>query len=140
MDERKELFVLVVAGDRTVATTLASVLQAGGFMVGSAESAAISARIAGRMIVDAAVIDLAAEQPVTLDAAIALQRKYPACRIILVCSPSQRDEALMLAEEAAVQCEFLLRPLTRTDLLAEVETAPGVPGNPRLPGWQLQAA
>ena len=51
---------LLVVGDRMVAATLARVLQAGGYMVGTTGSAATAARIAGRMVVDASVIDLPA--------------------------------------------------------------------------------
>ena len=139
MSERKALFVLVVAGDRMVATTLAMVLKGGGYMVGSTATPATAARIAGRMVVDAAVIDLAAGQSINLDAALALQERYPSCRIVLICSPSQRDEALMRAEESGLDCEFLLRPLSRVELLAGVGTAPGV-RYPQISGWRLRAA
>jgi CheY-like chemotaxis protein len=93
MSERKELFVLVVAADRVIAATLATVLHAGGYMAASTASGATSLRIAGRMVIDAAVIDLAANRPLDLETAVALQNKYPDCRILLVCSSSQLDEA-----------------------------------------------
>jgi DNA-binding NtrC family response regulator len=141
MSQAKELFVLVVAADRTIAATLGTVLQAGGYMVGIAPSAATAARIAGRMVVDAAVIDLPAGQPLSFEAALILQNQYPACHIALVCSASQRNEAVMLAEDTGLHCEFVIRPLSRADLLSALSTAPGVYSLAQGSGWgELEAA
>jgi len=125
MSDRKELFVLVVAADRVIAATLATVLHAGGYMAASTASGATALRIAGRMVVDAAVIDLGANHP-DLETATALQSKYPDCRILLVCSSSKLDEAALVAEETGLNCELVLRPLSRADLLAKLAAAPGV--------------
>ncbi|HSB75446.1 MAG TPA: response regulator [Terriglobales bacterium] len=140
MSKRKELFVLVVAEDRVIAATLATVLQAGGYMVATTASGATAARIAGRMVVDALVIDLPAANPASLNFAAGLQRRYPSCHITLVCSPSQRDQAAMLMEEAAVDCDFILRPISRTELLAQLAAAPGVWSKPELSKNHLQVA
>ena len=140
MQEQKELFVLVVAADRVIAATLATVLRSGGYMVGTTASSATASRIAGRMVVDAAVIDLATDDPMSLQIAVALQNRYPDCHTVLVCSPSQKDEAVMRAEEAGLDCEFVLRPLSRSELLAQLATAPGVQFNPLTAGKQPHAA
>lgn len=126
MSDRKELFVLVVAADRVIAATLATVLHAGGYMAASTASGATALRIAGRMVIDAAVIDHPANRPLGFETAVALQGKYPDCRIILVCSPSQLDEVAMLVEETGLNCELVIRPLSRADLLAKLGAAPGV--------------
>jgi DNA-binding response OmpR family regulator len=126
MSERKELFVLVVAADRVIAATLATVLHAGGYMAASTASGATALRIAGRMVVDAAVMDLGTNRPLGFETAVALQGKYPDCRIILVCSPSQLDEVAMLVEETGLNCELVIRPLSCADLLAKLVAAPGV--------------
>ncbi len=139
MSGRKELFVLVVAADRVIAATLATVLQAGGYMAASTASGATALRIAGRMVIDAVVIDLAANGPLNLETAAALQSKYPDCRILLVCSSSQMDEAALVLEETGLNCELVLRPLSRADLLAKLAAAPGV-HSPETSLRQLQAA
>lgn len=126
MSDRKELFVLVVAADRVIAATLATVSHGGGYMTASTASGATALRIAGRMVIDAAVIDLAAHHPPDIEAAVALQNKYPDCRILLVCSSSQLDEAALVVEETGLNCELVLRPLSRVDLLAKLAAAPGV--------------
>lgn len=140
MDRGKQLFVLVVSSDRVIAATLARVAQAGGYLAGSTLSAATAVRIAGRMIVDAAIIDLPAHGPIRLDAALALQSAYADCRIVVVCSPSQLDEAALRAEESGLLCEFAVRPLSRAELLAKLAAAPGVPSQPQPWAGQLQAA
>lgn len=126
MSEKKELFVLVVAADRVIAATLATVLHAGGYMAASTASGATALRIAGRMVIDAAVIDLAANRPPDVETAVALQSKYPDCRILLVCSSSQLDEGALVVEETGLNCELIARPLSRADLLARLAAAPGV--------------
>jgi DNA-binding response OmpR family regulator len=130
MTERRELFVLVVASDRVIAATLATVLHAGGYMSATTASGATALRIAGRMVVDAAVLDLAVHQLLNLDTAVALQNRYPGCRILLVCSPAQLDEARLLAEETGLVCDFVVRPISRAELLAKLAAAPGVHCNP----------
>ena len=139
MNERQELFVLVVASDRVVAATVATVLRAGGYLAATVASNAAVPSIADRMVVDAAVIDLPAGRPIDVQTAVILQNRYPDCRIVLVCSPLQRDEALLLAEETSLDCEFVLRPLSRADLLAQLAVAPGV-SNPQSHVRQPQAA
>jgi CheY-like chemotaxis protein len=139
MTDRKELFVLVVAADRVIAATLATVLHAGGYMAASTASGANALRIAGRMVIDAVVIDLAANRALNLETALALQSKYPDCRILLVCSASKLDEAALAAEETGLNCELVLRPLSRADLLAKLAAAPGV-RTPEPSLLQLQAA
>ena len=141
MSERTELFVLVVASDRVIAATLATVLHAGGYMSATTASGATALRIAGRMVVDAAVLDLAAHYPLNLDTAVALQDRYPGCRIILVCSPTQLDEARLMVEETGLVCELIVRPISRAELLAKLAAAPGVHCNPlQTFGRQLHAA
>lgn len=140
MQEQKELFVLVVAADRVIAATLATVLRSGGYMAATTASGVTASRIASRMVVDAAVIDLAADNPMSLQLGVALQNSYPDCRIVLVCSPGQRDEAVMWAEEVGLDCDFVLRPLSRVELLARLATAPGVQLNPQSARTQLHAA
>ncbi|HLX74337.1 MAG TPA: response regulator [Terriglobales bacterium] len=140
MKEQKELFVLVVAADRVIAATLATVLRSDGYMVATTASGATASRIAGRMIIDAAVIDLATDIPMGLEIAVTLQNRYPDCRLVLVCSPSQKDEAVMRAEESGLDCELILRPLSRAELLAQLATAPGVEFNPQTAAKQLLVA
>lgn len=140
MTERKQLFVLIVSDDRVIATTLATVAQTGGYLAATTSSAATAARIAGRMIIDAAVIDLPASHAISLDTAVALQSVYPGCRIVLVCSPAQLDEAAMRAEESGLFCEYVVRPLSRTELLAKLAAVPGVSSQPQPWAGQLQAA
>lgn len=139
MNDKKELFVLVVAADRVIAATLATVSHAGGYMAASTASGVTALRIAGRMVIDAAVIDLAANHPPDIESAVALQSKYPDCRILLVCSSSQLDEAALAVEETGLNCELITRPLSRADLLAKLAAAPGV-RNPEPSLLQLQAA
>lgn len=139
MSERKELFVLVVASDRVVAATVATVLRAGGYLAATVASRAAVPSIAARMVVDAAVIDLPAGSSIDVQTAVFLQNRYPDCRIVLVCSPPQRDEAVMLVEETGLDCEFVLRPLSRAELLAQLAVAPGV-SNPQSHVRRLQAA
>ncbi|MGE5206007.1 MAG: hypothetical protein ACM3PW_10355 [Chlamydiota bacterium] len=139
MSERQELFVLVVASDRVVAATVASVLRAGGYLAATVASNAAVPSIAARMVVDAAVIDLPPGHPLDVQTAVILQNRYPNCRIVFVCSPPQRDEAVMLAEETSLDCEFVLRPLSRAELLAQMAVAPGV-SNPQSRARQPQAA
>lgn len=139
MSDGKELFVLVVAADQVIAATLATVLHDGGYMAASTASGATALRIANRMVVDAAVIDLAATRPLALETAVALQSTYPDCRILLVCSSSQLDEAALVAEETGLNCQLLQRPLSRADLLAKVAAAPGV-RSPEPSLLHLQAA
>ncbi|HJS99511.1 MAG TPA: hypothetical protein VJ756_10485 [Terriglobales bacterium] len=139
MSDRKELFVLVVAADRVIAATLATVLHGGGYMAASTASGATALRIAGRMVVDAAIIDLGDRHPSDLKTAVALQSKYPDCHILLVCSSSQFDEAALVAEETGLNCELVLRPLSRVDLLAKLAAAPGV-RSPEPSLLHLQAA
>ena len=75
-----------------------------------------------------------------VQSAVTLQNRYPDCHTVLVCSPSQKDEAVMRAEEAGLDCEFVLRPLSRAELLAQLATAPGVQFNTATAGEQLRAA
>ena len=140
MSKRKQLFVLVVSSDRVIAATLATVAQADGYLAATTPATATATRIAERMIVDAAVIDLPANHAISLDAAAAIQSAYPNCRIVLVCSSAQLDEAAMRAEECGLECEYLVRPLSRTELLARLAAAPGVPGKTQPWAGQLQAA
>jgi ActR/RegA family two-component response regulator len=140
MRKRKQLFVLVASQDRVVAATVATVAQAGGYLAATTSSTATAARLAQRMVVDAAIIDLPANLPITLDTAVALQSAYPDCRIVLVCSPAQLDEAVMRAEECGLLCEYVVRPLSRSELLAKLAAAPGVPSQPQPWAGQLQAA
>lgn len=140
MDRGKQLFVLVVSNDRVIAATLARVAQKGGYLAGSTSSGDTAARIAGRMVIDAAVIDLPSNHGMCMDTAVALQRAYPDCRIILVCSPAQLDEAALRAEECGLFCEFAVRPLSRTELLAKLAAAPGVPSQPQPWAGRLQVA
>jgi len=61
MRDEKRSFVLIVGADRVVATTLAGVLHAGGYMAGTTASSETMLRIASRMVIDAAVIEVAAK-------------------------------------------------------------------------------
>ncbi len=140
MKKERKLCVLVLAADRVIEATLVTVLRTGGYMVATTESDATTDRIAERIVIDAAVINIAADRPINLQPAAILQNRYPSCRIILVCSPSHRDEAFLLAEEAGLDCEFILRPLSREELLAQLATAPGVQGSPQTPSKRLHAA
>lgn len=140
MAKPKQLFVLVVSSDRVVAATLAAVAQAGGYLAGSAFSSATAARIAERMIIDAAVIDLPANQAISLDAAVALQNAYADCRIVVACSPSQLDEVALRAEDCGLLCDYVVRPLSRAELLAKLVAAPGVQSKPQPWAGKLHAA
>lgn len=140
MKRDTKLCVLVLAADRVIARTLASVLRAGGYMAATTESDAAASRIAERIVIDAAVIDIAAGHPIDLHPAVTLHRRYPDCRILLVCSHSQQEEAVMLAEEASLACQVMLRPLSRVELLAQLAAAPGVESNSRTCLRQLHAA
>lgn len=140
MKKEKKLVVLVLADDRVIAATLSTVLRADGYMVATAESDAAAGRLAARLVIDAAVIDIAAHRPVNLQSAATLQSRYRGCLIVLVCSPAQRDEAVLLAEEAGLDCEFALRPISRGELLSHLAAAPGVQSNSLTSVKQLYAA
>ncbi len=140
MKKERKLCVLVLAADRVIARTLASVLRAGGYMVATTEPDAAAGRIAERIVIDAAVIDVEPGRPIDLHPAVTLHRRYPDCRIVLVCSHSQQEEVVMLAEEASLACQFMLRPLSREELLAQLAAAPGVGSNSRTSLRQLHAA
>lgn len=120
--ERKKSFVLIVEGDRVVAATLAAVLHAGGCMAASTAGSDATLRIASRMVIDAAVIDADGSDRKNLKSAIALQERYPECRILLLCSRSQADDVSLFAEETGLDCEILVRPLSRAELLAKLGT------------------
>lgn len=127
MREEKRSFVLIVEGDRVVAATLAAVLRAGGYLAATTASSDATLRIASRMVVDAAVMDVAVNRENkagnrenNLDTAVALQEKYPNCRILLVCGQSQAQDVGFLAEENGLDCEIVVRPLRRSDLLAKL--------------------
>lgn len=124
MREEERSFVLVVEGDRVVATTLATVLHSGGYLAATTASSDATLRIASRMVVDAAVIDVdtnrenkAVNRENNLETAVALQEKYPHCRILLVCGQAQAQDVGFLAEENGLDCEIVVRPLRRSDLL-----------------------
>ena len=138
--KRRALFVLVVERDRTVAAALAAVLHEAGYLVGTTESHLATLRIGSRMIVDAAVMDAATDSAATMEAAAALQRKYPSCRIVVICNHSQTDEVYLLAEENDLSCEVLPRPLSRAELLANLHAAPGVAHVDYISGRQLPSA
>jgi ActR/RegA family two-component response regulator len=141
MLERKKLFVLVVENDQVVAATLATVLHAGGYMVATTGSHATAMRIASRMVVDAAVINVPANQHIDMETAAALQHKYPECRILLVCSPAHVEAAIASANEIDIETEVLARPLSGAKLLAQLATAPGVSSpTSAVYGGSLQAA
>ena len=138
--KRRALFVLVVERDRTVAAALAAVMHDAGYLVGTTQSHLATLRIGSRMIVDAAVVDAATDSAANMEAAAALQRKYPSCRILVICNRSQAEEVGMLAEENDLSCEILPRPLSRAELLASLHAAPGVPHVESISGRQLQSA
>ena len=140
MSKRKQLFVLVVSSDRIIAATVATVAQGGGYLAATTASADTAARIAERMVIDAAVLDLPANHAINLDTAVAVKSSYPDCRIVVLCSPAQRDEVLLQAEECGLLCEYVVRPLSRAELLAKLAAAPGVPSKPQPWAGQLQAA
>ena len=140
MRDEKRSFVLIVEGDRVVATTLAAVLHAGGYMAASTASSETTLRIASRMVIDAAVIDVGSKDASNLENAVALQERYPSCRILLLCGRSQADDVAFWAEETGLDCEVLVRPLSRSELLAKLATENNVQPSHSLPGRQLRAA
>jgi len=141
MSEGKELFVLVVESDRVVAATLAGVLHAGGYMAATTSSPVAALRIASRMVIDAAVITASGDSLIDTQTASALQNKYPHCRILFVCAPAQVQETRLAAEEEGLACEFVVRPLSRAELLTKLAAAQGLSAEIKtFSGRQLQAA
>ena len=140
MRDEKRSFVLIVGADRVVATTLAGVLHAGGYMAGTTASSETMLRIASRMVIDVAVIEVGSKDASNLETAVALQERYPSCRILLLCGRSQADDVAFWAEETGLDCEVLVRPLSRSELLAKVSTPNELQPSHSLPGRLLHAA
>lgn len=138
MREAKRSFVLIVEGDPVVAATLAAVLHAGGYMAATTAFCDATLRIASRMVIDAAVIDVGGKGTANMQTGVALQERYPYCRILLVCSRSQAEDTAFLANEMGLDCEIVVRPLSRAELLAKLAYRTDQQPSHSLSGRQLQ--
>jgi DNA-binding response OmpR family regulator len=138
--ERKRSFVLIVESDRIVAATLAGVLQAGGYMAASTRCSDATLRIASRVVIDAAIIDADASDRNHLKTAVALQERYPQCRILLLSGQSHAEDVSLFAEETGLDCEILVRPLSRAELLAKLAETDLQRSEHNVSRRQLQAA
>jgi DNA-binding response OmpR family regulator len=118
--ERPSTRILVVEDDPTVATMLTDRLEAGGYSVSGAESAAEAEVLVDRVDPDLIIVDLMLPDThgLLLCANLRAKRSTP----IIVCSATTRKEDAVLALKLGAD-DFIAKPFSVDELLARVEAA-----------------
>lgn len=109
--------VLVVDDQAIIADTLALILNQSGFEATAAYRGHEAVRRAAQSPPDVLLIDIVMEDMTGIDAALAIGKAHPRCRILFI--SGHGDAAGMMDRYArGLQCTLLPKPLRPEDLLA----------------------
>jgi len=119
--ETQGLRVLIVDDERVIADTLALILRARGYSVGTAYSGEEAVEAAAAQRPDVLISDVVMGRMSGIDAAIAICGQHPECRVILISGQSVTAELLAQATRNGHNFEVLTKPVHPQVLLDRLE-------------------
>jgi DNA-binding response OmpR family regulator len=112
--------VLVVDDELSVADAYTKILNQGGYAAVAAYDCEGALEMALLMPPDLLIADATLPGMSGIELAIAVNRKIPDCKILLIADPVEIDVLPAEASTGKITLELLVRPIAPTDLLAQV--------------------
>lgn len=116
-----QLRVLIIDDERSIADTLALILEANGFEVRVEYSGEAGVRQARAFHPDILITDVVMPAISGVDAAIDIQRLLPNCKILLLSGAP--DYAELIVEGRSMGFEILAKPVHPSSLLSKLRAA-----------------
>lgn len=113
--------VWVVDDERLVADTVAAILVRNGYEATAMYSGVSALDNAGNGCPDVLLSDVVMPKVNGVEAAIEIQKKCPAVRVLLFSGQAATSDLLRNAEDRGHHFELLLKPLRPEDLLSKLE-------------------
>ena len=112
--------ILVVDDERSIAATLATILESRGYETAKAYSGEEAIRVARSFQPDCVVSDVMMGAMNGIDAVIEILRTLPHCKVLLVSGNAGYGELLENARANGFDLEVMLKPVPPPELLARI--------------------
>ena len=130
--------ILVVDDEECIADTLALILRSSGYDAAARNDAHSALRECEQRAPDLVLSDVVMPEMNGIDLAIEIERRYPACRILLISGLGSSFGLAAEASEKGHNFEILSKPIRPAELLAKIEA---VLSNGKLPpGSEVESA
>jgi CheY-like chemotaxis protein len=113
--------VLVVDDERIIADTVAEILEGAGFQAATAYDGWSALQVAGVLQPDYLLSDVLMPRMNGVDLAMAIQKMYPAARILLFSGQAGITEILRTAQNQGLQYELIPKPIHPLSLIARLK-------------------
>jgi CheY-like chemotaxis protein len=113
--------ILVVDDERVIADTMAEILEGAGFQAATAYDGWNALQVAGILQPDYLLSDVLMPRMNGVDLAIAIQKMYPAARILLFSGQAGTAEILRTAQTQGFQFELIGKPIHPLSLIARLK-------------------
>ena len=123
-ENHKSIRVLVADDERTIANTLARILNASGFEAKAVYSGEKAVEAAKTLNPDILITDVVMPGITGIEAAISIQALVPACRIILFSGQASTADLLARAQAKGHRFEILAKPIHPQALLRHLSGPP----------------
>ncbi len=121
-------FVLVVDDEHRIADTLALILSSKGYASQAAYDGATALTLCSQRIPDLLLSDVVMPDMNGIELAIAVQRDFPTCKVLLFSGQAATAEMLEDASSRGHRFELLAKPVHPLELLDRVAQLIGQPG------------
>jgi CheY-like chemotaxis protein len=122
-------FVLVVDDEQRIADTLAMILTSKGYMSQAAYNGASALSLCQKSVPDLLLTDVVMPEMNGIELAIAIQRHFPSCKVLLFSGQAATAEMLEEASSLGHSFELLAKPVHPLELLEKVAQLIGHPGS-----------
>jgi len=113
--------VLIVDDERLIADTMADILEGAGFQAAIAYDGWSALQVAGILQPDYLLSDVLMPRMNGVDLAIAIQKMYPAARILLFSGQAGITEILRAAQDQGFQFELIAKPIHPLNVIARLK-------------------
>jgi CheY-like chemotaxis protein len=113
--------ILVVDDERVIADTMAEILEGAGFQAATAYDGWNALQLAGVLQPEYLLSDVLMPRMNGVDLAIAIQKMYPAARILLFSGQAGISEILRTAQDQGLQFELIAKPIHPLNLIARLK-------------------
>jgi CheY-like chemotaxis protein len=113
--------ILVVDDERIIADTVAEILEGAGFQAATAYDGWNALQVAGILQPDYLLSDVLMPRMNGVDLAIAIQKMYPAARILLFSGQAGITEILRAGQNQGFQFELIAKPIHPLSLIARIK-------------------
>jgi CheY-like chemotaxis protein len=128
--DRRSRFVLVVDDEQRIADTLAMILESKGYSSQAAYDGATALALCRKSIPDLLLTDVVMPGMNGIELAIAVQRDFPICKVLLFSGQAATSEMLEEASSRGHSFELLAKPVHPLELLDKVAQLIGHPDSP----------